>query len=88
VAERAILIPVGAALEVRDAVTKTVRAYSNPNRARLELRRLERRGETALRRTERKAQRQAKVVRRDVERGLNGLRSDAEEVAGRVRNLA
>jgi hypothetical protein len=50
-AERAlVLIPVGAALEARDAAVKTVRTYSDRRAARKEFSRFERRGEKALRR--------------------------------------
>jgi hypothetical protein len=50
-AERAmVLIPVGAALEARDAAVNTVRTYTQPRSARLEFNRFERRGEKALKR--------------------------------------
>jgi hypothetical protein len=49
-AERAVLIPVGAALEARDAAISTVRTYADRRTARRELNRFERRGEKALRR--------------------------------------
>jgi hypothetical protein len=49
-AERAVLIPVGAALEARDAAIRTVRTYADRRTARRELNRFERRGEKALRR--------------------------------------
>jgi hypothetical protein len=47
-AERAVLIPVGAALEARDAAVRTVRVYTDRRRGRLELNRFERRGARAL----------------------------------------
>ena len=50
-AERAVLIPVGAALEARDRVTNTVRTYSDARLTRRELNRFERRGADALGRT-------------------------------------
>lgn len=50
-AERAmLLIPVGAALEARDAAVSAVRTYTRPHTAWRELNRFERRGEQALRR--------------------------------------
>ena len=58
-AERAVLIPVGAALEARDRVTDTVRTYSNTRLTRQELNRFERRGAKALGRTRRTSERQA-----------------------------
>ena len=50
-AERAVLIPVGAALEARDRVTDTFRTYSDTRLTRQELNRFERRGAKALGRT-------------------------------------
>jgi hypothetical protein len=84
-AERAVLIPLGAALEVRDTVRATVRTYSDPRTARRELDRLERRGERAVRRNRRSLEHQIKVTRRDVERRTDGLRSDA--AVDQIRNL-
>jgi hypothetical protein len=52
--ERALLIPVGAALEARDAAISTVRTYSARRTAKTELDRFERRGERALRRNRRR----------------------------------
>ena len=50
-AERAmVLIPVGAALEARDAAVKTMRTYTQGRSAKLEFNRFERRGEQALKR--------------------------------------
>lgn len=50
-AERAmVLIPVGAALEARDAAVNTVRTYTRGRTAMLEFNRFERRGEKALKR--------------------------------------
>jgi hypothetical protein len=50
-AERAmVLIPVGAALEARDAAVSTVRTYTQRRTARREFNRFERRGEKALKR--------------------------------------
>lgn len=45
-----VLIPVGAALEARDAAIKTVRTYTRRRTARQEFTRFERRGEKALKR--------------------------------------
>jgi hypothetical protein len=53
-AERALLIPVGAALEARDSAVSAVRTFADRRTARLELDRFERRGETALRRSRRR----------------------------------
>lgn len=53
-AERALLIPVGAALEARDAAVSTVRTYSGRRTAKREFDRFERRGESVLRRNRRR----------------------------------
>ena len=58
-AERAVLIPVGAALEARDRMTGAVRTYSDTRLTRQELTRFEQRGAKALGRTRHTAQRQA-----------------------------
>ena len=56
-AERAVLIPVGAALVARDrvvsSVSDTISSYSSASRAQAQLRRFERRGITARNRLER-----------------------------------
>src|SRR5713226_9527329 len=58
-AERAVLIPVGAALTARDSVVETVTdlidTYSTPKKAEAQLKRFERRGVTARNRLERNA---------------------------------
>ena len=59
-AERAVLIPVGAALEAGDAVVGTVRIYSDRRSAKRELDRFERRGEQAIRRNRRRLEREAR----------------------------
>jgi hypothetical protein len=54
-AERALLVvPVGAALEARDAALSTVRTYADRRTAKREFDRFERRGESALRRNRRR----------------------------------
>jgi len=53
-AERAVLIPVGAALEARDAAIGTVRTYADRRAAKREFDRFELRGEKALRRNQRR----------------------------------
>ena len=86
-AERALLIPVGAALEARDAAVSTVRTYSNRRTAKRELDRFERRGESALRRNRSRLERQVKEARRDVGKRTDGLRSDAEAAVEQIRSL-
>src|SRR5690349_1458036 len=55
-AERAVLIPVGAALIARErvvtSVSDTVSSYSTPSKAQAQLRKFERRGATARKRLE------------------------------------
>ncbi len=85
IAERAVLIPVGAALEARDLVEKTLdeltTTYSSRESAEKQLRRFERRGATARRRVER----QAKKARTRVEREVRRRRTRVEREAKRVR---
>jgi hypothetical protein len=85
-AERAVLIPVGAALIARERVVSTVNdtvsAYSSGSKAQAQLRRFERRGETARKRIEREV-RKARV---SVERELRKRRQDSEELADRLQD--
>lgn len=53
-AERTLLIPVGAALEARDAAISTVRTYADRRSSKREFDRFELRGEQALRRNPRR----------------------------------
>ena len=76
-AERAVLIPIGAALEARDRIVDTARTYTNRGKTQRELNRFERRGATALRRN-----------RRAVQRQVNGFSVNPGEVADRVRSIA
>jgi hypothetical protein len=83
-AERAILIPVGAALIARERVVAgvngTISSYSSSSRARAQLRRFERRGSTARNRLERdvrktrvRVERELRQRRREIERTVSGL---------------
>lgn len=94
-AERAVLIPVGAALEARDLVEKTIddltTTYGSREGAEKQLRRFERRGATARRRVEREArkartrvEREARKRRTRVRREVKRVRRDVE---GRARNV-
>jgi hypothetical protein len=82
-AERALLIPVGATLAARDAITDAV---STRSRLRRQLSRFERRGATAMRRSRGGVERRARRTRRDAGRGLGQLRSDAERLVDRVQD--
>ena len=103
-AERAVLIPVGAALTARDTVVESVKPfYSNRESAERELNKLQRRVSTNLRRFERRgntarnrAVRQVKRTRTRVERELRqrrnatvrGVQGSAEGIVSRVSSLA
>jgi len=84
-AERAVLIPVGAALIARDRVVSgvndTISSYSSTSRAQAQLRKFERRGNTARRRLER----EVRKARTSVERELRKRRQDSAELADRLQ---
>jgi hypothetical protein len=84
-AERAVLIPIGAALAARDlvlsSVNDTISSYSSTSKAQAQLRKFERRGNTARNRLEREV-RKARVR---VERELRQRRRDSAELAERVQ---
>jgi hypothetical protein len=83
-AERAVLIPVGAALIARDRVVETVNdtvsTYSSSSKTQAQLRRFERRGATARNRLEREV-RKARVR---VERELRQRRRIVESTVGDI----
>jgi hypothetical protein len=84
-AERAVLIPVGAALTARDrvvsSVNDTITSYSSTSRAQAQLRKFERRGATARKRLER----EVRKARTSVERELRKRRQDGAEFADRFQ---
>ena len=84
-AERAILIPVGAALIARDRVVNGVEdalsTYSSTTKIEAQLRRFERRGGTARRRFER----EVRKTRTRVERGMRERRRDLDRRRTRIR---
>jgi hypothetical protein len=84
-AERAVLIPVGAALMARDrvvsSVNDTISTYSNTTKTQAQLRRFERRGNTARKRLER----EIRKARISVERELRKRRHDSTEFADRLQ---
>ena len=98
-AERAVLIPVGAALTARDrvlsSVNEAISSYSSPTRAQAQLRRFERRGITARKRLERqvrkarvRVERELRQRRREIEKTVNGLEDRRETVAKNGTELA
>jgi hypothetical protein len=84
-AERAVLIPLGAALIARDQVVSSVNdaisSYASPTKAQTQLRRFERRGITARNRLER----EVRKTRTRVERELRQRRRDSSDLASRLQ---
>ncbi|MGH2880328.1 MAG: hypothetical protein ACRDK4_12070 [Solirubrobacteraceae bacterium] len=84
-AERAVLIPVGAALIARERVVSgvgdAIANYNSTAKASAQLRKFERRGVTARNRVER----ELRKTRVRVERELRQRRQESEELAGKVQ---
>src|SRR5688500_1879497 len=76
-AERAVLIPVGAALVARDSVVETAKGFQTRTGVERELKRFERRGNTARNR----ALREFKRSRTRVEREIRKRRTQATRLA-------
>jgi hypothetical protein len=98
-AERAVLIPVGAALMARDrvvsSVNDTISSYSSTSRAQAQLRRFERRGATARNRIEREVrktrvrfERELRERRREIEKTVSELEERRDTVAKNGTELA
>ncbi|HEY2772017.1 MAG TPA: hypothetical protein VGI87_15685 [Solirubrobacteraceae bacterium] len=75
-----MLIQIGAAATLRDAIVKQTQTYTSVDRATRQLKRFERRGERIWRRGEQTVRRR----RREVEHTTNGWRADAESAVKRV----
>jgi hypothetical protein len=90
-AERAVLIPVGAALIARDRVVSTVgdtiSSYSSPTKAQAQLRRFERRGVTARKRLEREVRKARVRVERELRQRRRGVENTVSEVQERILSL-
>jgi hypothetical protein len=95
-AERAILIPVGAALIARERVLSSVNdaisSYSTPSRAQTQLRKFERRGTTARNRLEREVrktrtrlERELRQRRRELDRRRDSV---TKSVSGQVDRVS
>jgi hypothetical protein len=95
-AERAVLIPVGAALIAREQVLArvgdTIENYATTAKANAQLRKFERRGNTARNRLERevrktrvRVEREVRQARGRVEREVRRRQRDSEELASRVQ---
>jgi hypothetical protein len=84
-AERAVLIPVGAALIARERVVSgvgdAIANYNSTAKASAQLRKFERRGVTARNRVER----ELRKTRVRVERELRQRRQESEELASKVQ---
>jgi uncharacterized protein HemX len=84
-AERAVLIPVGAALIARERVVsgvgEAIANYNSTAKASAQLRKFERRGVTARNRVER----ELRKTRVRVERELRQRRQESEELASKVQ---
>jgi hypothetical protein len=98
-AERAVLIPVGAALIARDrvlaSVNDTISSYGSTSKAQAQLRRFERRGATARNRIERevrktrvRVERELRQRRREIEKTVSDLEERRDAVAKNVPELA
>jgi hypothetical protein len=98
-AERAVLIPVGAALIARDRVVSTVSgtisSYSSPSKTQQQLRRFERRGVTARNRLEREVrkarvrfERELRQRRRVIERSVGDIEDRRDTFAKNGTDLA
>ncbi len=98
-AERAVLIPVGAALIARDrvvaSVNDTISSYGSTSKAQLQLRRFERRGVTARNRVERevrktrvRVERELRQRRREIEKTVSDFEDRRDAVAKNVPELA
>jgi len=86
-AERAVLIPVGAALIARDrvvsSVSDTIASYSSTTKAQAQLRRFERRGVTARKRLEREVRKARVRVERELRQRRRGIESTVSELEER-----
>jgi len=93
-AERAVLIPLGAALEARDRVGELVSPYRSRTGVERQLTRFERRGgrartqlEREVRRTRTRLERETRNARRGVDRRRSALGANVEGMTSRVENV-
>ena len=86
-AERAVLIPVGAALIARErvvsSVSDTISSYSSASKAQAQLRRFERRGVTARNRLEREVRKARVRVERELRQRRRSIESTVTDLEGR-----
>ena len=93
-AERAVLIPVGVALTARDRVNDVITSYSTPTKAQSQLKKFERRGNTArkslqreVRKTRTRIERELRLRRRELERTVTRLDRRRGTAAAQVENV-
>ena len=84
-AERAVLIPVGAALVARDAVVDATKPYTNRETAERELTKLQRQVRTDLRKFERRGNTARNRVRREVKKARTRASASCVSAAPRPR---
>ena len=91
-AERAVLIPVGAALIARDRVASTVSdtlsTYSSTTKAQAQLRKFERRGATARNRLEREVRKARVRVERELRQRRRTIESTVSDLDERREAIA
>lgn len=94
-AERAVLIPVGAALAARDVVVDVAKTYASRESAEKELRRFERRGNTArnglrrdVKRTRTRVERELRQRRGNVVKGVDEARADLRRQVSGLQSSA
>jgi hypothetical protein len=87
-AERAVLIPVGAALIARDkvvsSVSDTLSNYSTSTKAQAQLRKFERRGETARKRLEREVRKARVRVERELRQRRKTIESSFSDTVNEI----
>jgi hypothetical protein len=87
-AERAVLIPVGAALIAREkvvsTVSETVSVYSSTSKAQAQLRRFERRGATARKRLEREVRKARVRVERELRQRRKNIETTLNETVSEI----
>jgi hypothetical protein len=91
-AERAVLIPVGAALIARDrvvtTVSDTISTYSSTSKTQAQLKRFERRGATARNRLEREVRKARVRVERELRQRRRVLESTVSDIEERREAIA
>lgn len=91
-AERAVLIPIGAALVARDrllaGVNEAIGSYNNTAKAQAQLRKFERRGSTARNRLEREVRKTRVRVEREVRQTRGRLEREVRQTRGLLEKEA